>query len=195
MSHPEDIEGRQPGERVAERPHNWTMWWSVGAIIISLVSATISFLSLQESRTATNIAKARSAPLIYSTEASIAGKKIVAKKVLYVAVRLQNWGELPAQDISTNYNLSLVASTQKLVNSQAGEGFYKEAILAAKDWTEIHYRRDEPLTQKQVDQIMNGSLVMFYYGTTKYDHPEKVLSWCWKFNRELNEFWRCDEEE
>src|SRR5215469_10221916 len=95
MSSSGDVTGSEAG--VAEKPHPWTIWLSIIALMFISASAAISFFSYRQSQTATSIAQGRAAPLIYSTDALVVGEKLAAQKTLYVAVRLRNFGELPAK--------------------------------------------------------------------------------------------------
>lgn len=190
-------EGKISQTTVAERPHRVTIVLSVLAIIMSVFAFGVSWYSARLSTTTTRITEEKAAPLVYDTEALLRKQPLTTNSTLYVAVQLKNQGETAAYHIQTHYNLQLVPEGQELKKDYEGEGsdFNEEPRLATQDWTQVNYRRTQPLSAEDLSRINNGNLQMWFFGMTTYEdylRQKRTIAWCWVYKPELQEFWRCD---
>jgi hypothetical protein len=177
-----------------DAPHPWTISLSITAILISVAS-------LWQSCSTANVTKSIARPLIYSTEAYFT-KKPTAGEIPIVGVTLKNFGQLPAQNISTQFNVRILPLGKKLkkIFDKETADSYTEDILGNQDETFINYERGEPLTAQDVQALKQGTKTLFYYGEAMYEVSRggpTTLEWCWKYKPIVNEneFWRCDSAE
>jgi uncharacterized protein (DUF433 family) len=181
--------------KIADRPHFITTIFSVLTSLLSVIALVASFRSCQQSQKITRITEEKAAPLVYDTEAGLRKKPLAANSRLYVAFQLKNQGETPAYNIRTEYNLKLLPKDQELVKDYEGGDSNEEPRLANQDWTLINYRRDQPLSADEVIRINRGDLKIWLFGKTDYEdssRKRRTFEWCWYYNPELEEFWRCD---
>jgi hypothetical protein len=99
----------------ADKPHYYTIALSIGALIVSIISASISSLSWYESHASRQLATMATQAFLYASDITVtpiddpARKAAVKAGVLNVRfeVKLVNTGKVNASDIKVKYNYSL----------------------------------------------------------------------------------------
>ena len=175
-----------------EKPHPWTIILSVTAILVSIVSFWQSCVSA-------NVAKSIATPLVYSTEAKFT-KGPTANEPFIVGAQVKNFGQIPARNIDTRFNVEFLPKGAKVawtLNGQTSDAS-KEEILGSQDYTIFNYERRTPFTAQDIEDLKQGTRTLFYYGSAKYDSgngDSTPMTWCWKYKPSVNDFWRCDPED